>query len=54
MNPPTHHRRQGNRSATRQTQPPVPDTEEDRVDWPDPGPLADWWARVMFGAHPST
>ncbi|KXX61506.1 hypothetical protein AZG88_33005 [Rhodococcus sp. LB1] len=54
MNHPHHHRRQEEQSTPRQTQSPAPSTDDDRIDWPDPSPLADWWARVMFGAHPST
>ncbi|MFD7006194.1 hypothetical protein [Rhodococcus jostii] len=53
MNHPRHNR-QEERSTPRQTQSPAPDTDDDRIDWPDPSPLADWWARVVFGAHPST
>ncbi|MBF6353296.1 hypothetical protein IU449_01820 [Nocardia higoensis] len=25
--------------------------DNDRVIWPDPSPLADWWADVMGTAH---
>jgi hypothetical protein len=32
----------------RQQHVPVP--EPDVVTWPDPSPLANWWARVMFDA----
>lgn len=25
------------------------DLAEDRVEWPDPSPLTQWWAHVVFG-----
>ncbi len=29
------------------------DLGQERVDWPDPSPLASWWDRVMYTNHTS-
>ncbi len=30
------------------------DLRQERVDWPDPSPLASWWDSVMYANHTSS
>jgi hypothetical protein len=37
------------RDMRRTTSRPSSEEDEDRIEWPDPSPLATWWRLVVFG-----